>query len=108
MSKEIKEVKKFNIVRKATEETYTNRNGEEKTPWKQVGEMTRFEYADGGRNYIIKLNHLPDTFSVFENDYKKEVKEVDKVATDINQEVVSNEPTVEYPTEEISPEDIPF
>lgn len=44
-------------------------NGEEKTSWKNVGTLVKFEAKDGKpESYILELNMFPETkFGVFED-----------------------------------------
>ena len=85
-------IKKFNIcVRK----TY-KKGEEEKAFWPNVGSLTIFPaFQDKKEGFKIELNMYPDTqFYVFEAVERGEIKK--------------KEPVIEYPEEEINPEDVPF
>jgi hypothetical protein len=88
-------MKRFDIV---VPNKYT-KNGEEKTAWKNVGTLVKFDAtSDKPEGFLLELNMFPDTtFKVFE--------QKEKTATP-----ATNSPSVlpNYTEEEINPEDIPF
>jgi len=96
-----------NIVRKAVEEKY-EAGGKEKFPYKQIGELKIIENEeDGSRFYKIKLNTSGEEYDVFDKNNK------DKKSESVNPTANEDQPApvekaIEYPTDDISPEDIPF
>ena len=97
--------KKYNIT---VPKKYMS-NGEEKTQWNTVGTLVKFEAKQGNdgnmlpEGYIIELSMFPNTtFKVFEQKSRDEIqnkpKQVQKVAST----------GIDYPEEEINPDDIPF
>jgi hypothetical protein len=77
-----------------------DKNGEEKTAWKNVGTLVRFPATeDKPEGYILELNMFPDTtFKVFEQKPKEEKKE--PTSTDAAFGAA-------FPPE-VNPDDIPF
>lgn len=92
-------MKRFNI---ACPRKYTV-NGEEKTYWGSVGTLTEFEAReDKPRGFALDLNMFPDTkFMVFE---QKESGE----STPASSQTLTAKQAVEYPEEDVNPDDIPF
>lgn len=85
--------KRYNIV---TPKKY-EKDGEEKTAWKNVGTLVRFPATDEkSEGYILELNMFPDTtFKVFEEKPKEDAPRrapVEEAA----------------PIDGINPDDIPF
>lgn len=82
-----------------------DKQGEEKTSWKNVGTLVRFPATeDKAEGYILELNMFPDvTFKVFEQKPKEEWTE---------RAPGYKPPTLEgiadAPKDEISVDDIPF
>ena len=82
--------KRFDIV---VPHKYT-KDGEEKTAWKNVGTLVKFEAtSEKPESFILEMNMYPNTsFKVFEQKTRES-----------SPSVVPN-----YPAEGIDPEDIPF
>lgn len=98
-------MKRFNIV---VPKKYTH-NGEEKTQWNTVGTLVRFEEKVGNdgqtmpESFLIEMSLFPHIkFKVFEQKPREEQKQQPKSKG----ELASDD--LEYPTEHINPEDIPF
>lgn len=84
-------MKRFDIV---VPNKYT-KNGEEKTAWKNVGTLVKFDATnEKPESYILELNMFPNTpFKVFEQKPKE----------DKSESVLP-----EYKDSEIKPEDLPW
>lgn len=69
-------MKRYNV---SVPKKYT-KNGEEKTAWKNVGTLVRFEAtAEKPEGFILELNIFPDTkFGVFE-DKPREQRDSDDI-----------------------------
>lgn len=95
-------MKRFNIV---TRRTYVQ-NGEEKAQWNNVGTLVKFdEREDKPEGFALELHIHPDTkFYVFEQEQKERSS---NVSLSKNVEKGTSD-KIEYPEEEINPEDIPF
>jgi hypothetical protein len=94
------QVKRYNIT---NPKKYTS-NNEEKTFWANVGTMTEFHKTDGTISRIIEMNDSNITFSVFEAEQKN------NNGGGQQRQAAPAQATggVEYPQEDINPEDIPF
>jgi len=90
-------VKKYNLSKP---EKYI-KDGVEKTYWANVGTMTEFQKQDGSVSRIIEIPAIGLKANVFEQTanpaYQAPVKTYTKP-----------EDPLEYPEEEINPDDIPF
>ena len=80
-----------------------DKNGEEKTAWKNVGTLVRFPATEEKKEgYILELNMFPDTtFKVFEEkprDPEQQPRPAQPAPTSSN---------ADYPAD-INPDDIPF
>lgn len=88
-------MKRFDVV---VPNKYT-KNGEEKTAWKNVGTLVKFDATnDKPEGFLLELNMFPETtFKVFE--------QKEKTAT-----ATTNSPSVlpDYPADEIDESNIPF
>ena len=95
-------MKKYNISKP---EKYM-KDGVEKTAWKNVGEMVEFEKQDGTVSRIIEIPAIGLKANVFEIQPKQPVAQ----ATQSPQftPAMATKPPLEYPEEEINPDDIPF
>ena len=84
-------MKRFDIV---VPNKYT-KNGEEKTVWKNVGTLVKFDATnEKPESYILELNMFPNTsFKVFEQKPKEDKSE---------------SALPEYKDSEIKPEDLPW
>lgn len=120
-------IKRFNIC---TGRTYTSSSGEEKKAWLRVGTLTYFpatERYEAG--YKLEMNMWPTTqFFVFEEKAQNEPRsdaeprdvidaetgrktspEAKQAAKQAPKSAIGNDADqIRYPTEEISPDDIPF
>jgi hypothetical protein len=80
-----------------------------KTYWKNVGSMVKFEATqEKPEGFILELHMFPDTtFKVFEQ--KPKVAQVDVWGTAVPATPAKAPPSeIEYPTESVNPDDIPF
>jgi len=85
------------------------KDGAEKTFWANVGTLTEFEKQDGTVSRIIEIPAIGLKASVFEQTERKEyAPKPAPVATSPKSPAQMEEPTVEYPKDDINPEDIPF
>ena len=85
-------MKKFNLSKKVS----YMKGAEEKTYWEKVGTMTEF---DNG-NMIVEIPAIGLTASVFPDD--RQAKTVKAVEPTVQVD------DIEYPEEDINPDDIPF
>jgi hypothetical protein len=85
-------IKKFNI----SKPTNYLKDGEEKTYWANVGTMTQF---DNGQ-MIVEIPAIGLKASVFPQEDRNNEKRYKDIAPE--------EKTIEYPEEEINPDDIPY
>lgn len=122
------QIKKYNITKSVRK--YQNKFGEEKTQWANVGTMTEFHKDDGTINRIIEIPAIGLEASVFEQkprDSQWEGHEHDIDAeTGAKRPITQNKASqgmpaviakpenrtsddqINYPTETINPDDIPF
>lgn len=80
---------------------------EEKTYFARVGTMTVFIKDDGSQSRIMHLHHLKEEYVLF----PQKPREQKPTATVTPAPATASAPapaTVEYPTDDINPEDIPF
>lgn len=103
---------KFNISKP---EKYTDNQGVEKTQWHNVGTLIEFQKPDGSVAQFIEIPSISLKASVFPIATKNEQgnskygqstnyhKKTQPVATQEATETV-----IEYPQDEINPDDIPF
>jgi hypothetical protein len=99
-------IKKYNLSKP---EKYMS-NGVEKTFWANVGTMTEFEKQDGSVSRIVEIPAIGLKASVFLQEPKENAPQRPQPRT------VATKPTptpkenldIEYPEEDINPEDIPF
>jgi hypothetical protein len=96
-------VVKYNISKAGRK--YQNNQGQEKTIWNNIGTMTEFHKDDGSIGRIIEIPAISLEASIFPiepNEQSKVIKVVEKL------QKRAAELDVEFPYEDISPEDIPF
>ena len=94
---------KYNISRPRKYE----KDGVEKTYWDKVGEMLEFPKEDGTVSRIIKIPAIGLEANVFPaEERERAVTKEDLPFNETAQQ--SPEATIEYPAEEINPNDIPF
>lgn len=100
-------IKRYNIT---TKRTYKDRNGEEKAFWPQIGTLTYFPaYQHQEEGYKIELNMFPATqLYIFEQKDGPKRTDPMKPAVLPPGKKAANDTEIEYPTEEINPDDIPF
>lgn len=101
-------MKRFNIV---VPKKYTS-NGEEKTQWNTVGTLVHFPAtAQKDEGYIMELFMFPSTtLKVFEQKPRDDARPAQRTAPApkaVSTEAVDPD-TIEYPADELNPEDIPF
>lgn len=89
-------MKKYNISKP---EKYI-KDGVEKTAWKNVGEMVEFEKQDGTVSRIIEIPAIGLKANIFEIQPTQRPPQATVVAKPATE--------IEYPEEEINPDDIPF
>ena len=87
-------VNKFNITKAGRK--YQDNQGQEKTQWDNVGTYTEFVKDDGTINRVVEIPAIGLNANVFP--IKPKVAEQPK----------AENKDIEYPEEEINPEDIPF
>lgn len=99
-------MKKYNLSKP---EKYMS-NGVEKTAWKIVGEMIEFEKQDGTISRIIDIPAIGLKANVFEQGSRNvNPSPVELKKTPEQVEIMdTSEKVVEYPEEEINPQNIPF
>lgn len=101
---------KYNISKP---EKYT-KDGVEKTFWANVGTMTEFQKPDGNVSRIIEIPAIGLKASVFLQEAKEESRVAPaapaRTAPAKAKPLVADEKleTIEYPEEDINPDDIPF
>lgn len=96
-------IKKFNISKP---KKYTNSQGEEKTQWNNIGMITEFHKEDGSVSRIIEIPTIGLEANIFPFEPKK--TEQDGIKSTPPGYMNKKVETIEYPEEEINPEDIPF
>ncbi len=81
------------------------KDGEEKTAWKNVGTLVRFPATEEKQEgYILELNMFPDTtFKVFEQKPRDTAP-----APQHSQSAPQASNSADYRSEDINPDDIPF
>lgn len=89
---------KFNLSKAGRK--YQDNQGQEKTQWDNVGTLTEFHKDDGTVNKVVEIPAIGLTANVFAIK-PKEGQKVEKVEPKVNLDI-------EYPDEDINPEDIPF
>jgi sortase (surface protein transpeptidase) len=92
-------VKKYNVSKP---EKYI-KDGVEKTYWANVGTMTEFEKQDGSVSRILEIPAIGLKANIFPVTDRAESKPAPKKS-----EPETGVDPIEYPTENINPEDIPF
>lgn len=91
---------KFNISKP---KKYTDKQGNEKTQWNNIGMMTEFHKDGGSVSRIIEIPAIGLDANIFPLEDKKQENSIAKAP---QQGRVQTE--IDYPEEEIDPEDIPF
>lgn len=99
-------IKKYNVSRP---EKY-QKDGQEKTFWNNVGKMTEFTKDDGSISRMLEIPAIGLKAQIFPvqeqtNLPRGSYSQTPKVAP---KQVSAEVDTIEYPTEEINPSDIPF
>jgi hypothetical protein len=104
----IQRVEKFNMV---LAKPYTA-NGEEKTFWANVGRVTLFHKNDGSVSGIVEENHSKEQFQLFPVQDRQDAPAQSGGQYNQPYKQPQGQPAqpgeVEYPTEDINPDDIPF
>lgn len=100
-------VTKFNISKAGRK--YQDNDGKEKTIWNNIGTMTVFEKDDGSINRIIEIPAIGLEANVFPIMPKTAQNgENTPKTTQSSTHTPKEQLDVEYPEEDINPEDIPF
>jgi len=95
-------MEKFNISKP---KKYIDKNGVEKTYWNNIGTYTEFTKNDGSISRIIEIPAIGLEANIFPITPRNEVV----VEAEEIKPAQGRVPTsIEYPEEEIDPEDIPF
>ena len=98
-------IKKYNLSKP---EKYMS-NGVEKTFWANVGTMTEFEKQDGSVSRIVEIPAIGLKASVFLQEPKQNAPQRPQAQPET---IKAQAPVplngVEYPDEDINPDDIPF
>ena len=98
-------VKKENIS--VAYEKYTNKQGEEKTAWRTIGEVLTFQRDDGSYSKMVKMYSMPGiSIQLFEQKPRDGAAQKPAVPT-VSPEGSSIK-TEEQEKEEINIKDIPF
>jgi hypothetical protein len=102
---------KFNLSKAGRK--YQDNQGQEKTIWENVGTLTEFHKDDGTVNKVVEIPAIGLTANVFAIKPKEGQKTEPTVQLDKEYPTEKNisVPMVEgmeYPEEDINPEDIPF
>jgi hypothetical protein len=86
-------IKNYNVV---TKRTYEGADGVTKTIWMNVGRLTQFPANEQKpEGFRLELNMFPTTdFMIFPAEKKEQPK--------------ADVPTIEYPADEVNPNNIPF
>jgi len=99
---------KFNLSKAGRK--YQDNQGQEKTVWENVGTLTEFHKDDGTVNKVVEIPAIGLSANVF----PIKPKENQTATQNLNKEYPNKEISVpmvegvEYPEEDINPEDIPF
>jgi len=93
-------MEKFNISKP---KKYIDKSGVEKTYWSTVGTYTEFKKQDGSMSRIMEIPAIGLEASIFPI-----VQKVDTVVREMKKEQGRVPTDIEYPEEEINPDDIPF
>ena len=96
-------IKRFNISKP---KKYEDRDGNEKTQWNNIGTITEFHKDDGKISRIIEIPAIGLEANIFpiepkESDGYTKKQTPKRSNNDENQDI-------EYPDEDVNPEDIPF
>lgn len=95
-------VERFNITIPGRK--YEDSNGNEKTVWNNVGTLTEFHKEDGTISRLIEIPLL----NLSANAYPIQKKENNNSGRNHNGDASRGNDPIEYPNEDINPEDIPF
>jgi hypothetical protein len=102
-------MKRYNISKP---EKYI-KDGVEKTAWKNVGTMTEFSRDDGSVSRIVEIPAIGLKANVFEQTDPADQTPRPQKSSPMKPAVVpagkpKDPDQIEYPTEDINPDDIPF
>lgn len=92
----MKQIKRYNVTKAGKK--YKDRNGVEKTNWHTIGTITEFHKDDGSISRLLEIPAIGLEANIFEIKPKE----------DTRTNTVSDGTPIEYPEEEINPDDIPF
>ena len=103
----MKKIVKYNISKSGRK--YQDQNGNEKTVWNNIGTLTEFHKDDGSINRMIEIPAIGLEANVFLIEPKMpQNSEKTQKMTHSSTPNQKEQLDVEYPDEDISPEDIPF
>lgn len=97
-------IKRFNISKP---KKYNSKEGVEKTQWNNIGTITEFHKEDGSVSRIIEIPAIGLEASIF----PFEPRDGAPQSRPAQRSAPANEPpleTIEYPAEDVNPDDIPF
>ena len=98
-------IKKDNLSKP---EKYVDKQGVEKTYWANVGTMTEFEKQDGSVSKIVEIPAIGLKASVFLQEPRENAPRASQPQPVAKKEQGSVPTDVEYPEDDINPDDIPF
>lgn len=103
-------VTKFNISKP---KKYTDRDGNEKTQWNNIGFMTVFKKDDGSVSRILEIPAIGLEANIFpiepkENGGQQRSQQRPQQTRQQIQKVQEDYDSIEYPEDDINPDDIPF
>jgi hypothetical protein len=102
-------VQKFNISKP---KKYFDRDGNEKTQWNNIGYITEFHKDDGSVNRILEIPAIGLEASIFPQNDQEQVQgqrqQRPAQTPQQRQKVQDDYGTIDYPEEDINPDDIPF
>lgn len=103
----MKKVVKYNISKSGRK--YQDQNGNEKTVWNNIGTLTEFHKDDGSINRMIEIPAIGLEANVFLIEPKQpQNSENTPKMTQSSTPTPKENLDIEYPEEDINPEDITF
>ena len=99
------QVKKYNIAKPMP---YKTRDGEEKTFWANVGTIVEFHKDNGSISRMVEIPAIGLKANAFPAEKKESSGGYNNTPTQDSTGGGYNEQTIEYPEEDINPDDIPF
>lgn len=100
-------IKKYNLSKP---EKYIGKDGVEKTYWANVGTMTEFQKQDGSISRIVEIPAIGLKASVFLQEPRENAPRASQPQPVANRPAPTPKENldIEYPSEEINQDDIPF